>query len=135
MNCNEQVLLFTAGELNEDEKKSFQAHLKTCPKCQAALRFVTQVEENLSAPAAPAALVDKVFAKTTRKRKSSWLWGWKPALTATAMLGMGLLCVSTFRHTDKTTPYSEDFSSYMSENLDEDYQTFSSDLDLFEQYF
>lgn len=135
MNCNEQVLLYTAGELSENEKKSFEAHLKTCPKCQAALRFVTQVEENLSAPAAPAALVDKVFAKTTRKRKAHWLWGWKPVLTGVAMLGMGLLCVATFNHTDKTAPISDDFTTYVSENLDEDYQTFESDLDLFETYF
>ena len=135
MNCNEQVLLYAAGDLSADDKKAFEAHLKTCPKCQAALRFVTQVEDNLSAPAAPAALVDKVFAKTTRKRKSHWLWGWKPVLTGAAMLGMGLLCVSTFHHTDKITFDSDDFVTYMSENLDEDYQTFESDLELFETYF
>jgi anti-sigma factor RsiW len=134
MNCNE-ILLYASGEMNATQKQAFEAHLKTCPKCQSALRFITQTEDALAAPAAPAHLVDKVFAKTTRRRKSHWLWVLKPVLTGTALLGIGLLTMATFHHSDKNTLNSDNFTAYMSEHLDDDYQTFSSDLDLFEQYF
>jgi len=135
MNCNEQVLLYTAGELNAQQKQVFETHLKTCEKCQAALRFATQVQENLTAPAAPANLVDRVFAKTSRRKKAYWLWGWKPLLTGAAMLGMGLLSFNLLTRTDKSTLGGDDIVAYMSENLDEDYQAFENDLDLFEGYF
>lgn len=134
MNCNE-ILLYASGEMNATQKQAFEAHLKTCPKCQHALRFITQTEEALAAPAAPAHLVDQVFAKTTRRRKAHWLWVLKPVLTGTALLGIGLLTMATFHHSDKAPLNSDNFTAYMSEHLDDDYQTFSSDLDLFEQYF
>ena len=136
MKCDEEkLLLYAADELDAAGKEEVRAHLNNCPKCQASLRFITASQEALTAPAAPAALVDAVFAKTTRRKKAYWFLGWKPLLTGAAALGIGLLCLATLHPTDKNWLSGEDFIAYMSENLDEEYQSFSNDLALFEEDF
>ena len=136
MKCDEEkLLLYAADELDAAGKAEVRAHLNSCSKCQASLRFITASQEALNAPAAPAALVDAVFAKTTRRKKAFRLFGWKPLLTGAAALGIGLLCLATLHPTDKNLLSGDDFIAYMSENLDEEYQSFSSDLALFEEDF
>ena len=65
MECNyweEKGLLFTSGELSEEEVNAFNDHLKTCELCQKELQLYQQERETLFRPEmfedAPPALVD-----------------------------------------------------------------------------
>lgn len=78
------VLLYAQGDLSAAEKMAFEAHLKTCPSCQAELKFLAKLDESLTPPAAPQRVVDQLFARTTRK-KSVWArlkWKWVSAAAA-----------------------------------------------------
>lgn len=130
MNC-ENLLFYVQGELDESALRAFEAHLKTCARCQKDLLFVRRADQALAAPAAPGALVDKLFAKTTRKQsfwvryKTVWL-----GFVAAAVVG-----VLFIPHPDKTPTLNAEVLAYLSENLDADYQTFASDLAEFENEF
>ncbi len=129
----EELPLYAAHELEEARKAAFEKHLAQCPACQAELALLRRTEEALQAPAAPAQVVEELFSKTTRKK--SFFAGWKPALAGTALLGVGLLMVLAGLHPDKAAFDATEVMAYMSENLDEEYLSFSNDLDLFEQEF
>ena len=76
--------------------------------------------------------MDAVFAKTTRKQP---LWiRWKKVLVG----GMAALFIAAgvYGFHQRTTPFNQaELVTYMSESNQDDYYTFSSELDLFEQEF
>ena len=129
MKC-EQVILYANGELEGTEKAAFETHLKTCAACQQELKFLEATQNALTAKAAPEKVINSLFAKTSRKKK--WFAGWKPVVAG--ICAVGLIGIMVFPRPDKGT-LDREIKAYMSENLDADYQTFESDLDLFEQYF
>lgn len=129
MNC-EQVLLYASGEIPAEEKQAFEAHLRACPACQEELALWKRVE-TMTPPAAPARAVDKLFAQTTR-RPHGFLSGWKAVLAGVAacgLIGLYVMPRSTSVNTER------EVMTYLSENMDADYQNFGKDLALFEQEF
>lgn len=129
----ENLMLYASGELEAQNKAAFEQHLQTCAACRAELALLRRTEEALAAPAAPAAVVEELFSKTTRRK--SFFAGWKPALAGTALLGAGIFMLLAGLHPDKTAFDASEVIAYMSENLDDEYLSFSNDLDLFEQEF
>ena len=130
----ENLMLYASNELDGAAKAAFEQHLQTCSSCRAELALLRLTDEALAAPAAPASVVENLFAKTTRRRKSFFA-GWKPAFAGTALLGLGLLTFLAGLQPDKTAFDASEVIAYMSENLDEEYLNFSNDLALFEQEF
>lgn len=66
MECNyweEKGLLFTSGELNEEEAKAFNDHCMTCETCRNELQLYRREKESLFRPElfeeSPSAAVDK----------------------------------------------------------------------------
>ena len=130
MKC-EQVILYANGELEGAEKAAFEAHLKTCEACQRELKFLEATQNALSAKAAPQKVIDGLFAKTSRKKK--WFAGWKPVVAG--ICAVGLIGIMVFPRPDKDSTIRAEVVAYMSESLDDDYQSFESDLAILEQYF
>ena len=129
----ENLMLYASDELGAAEKAGFEKHLENCPSCRTELALLRRAEESLVPAAAPEAVVERLFAKTTRKK--SFFAGWKPALAGTALLGVGIFMVLAGLHQDKTAFDATEVIAYMSENLDDEYLSFSNDLALFEQEF
>lgn len=133
-NICEKAVLYAAGELPADEKAAFETHLNTCASCRAEVALLNKTQEALNPPAAPGAVVENLFAKTTRKKAPFWAV-WKTALAGTAVLGVGIVFLLAALHPDRSAFDATEVVAYMSEHLDEDYQNFSSDLELFEEDF
>ncbi len=131
----EEVLLYAQGELNGEEKTRFEEHLSSCPGCQKELAFLKRMDEALVPPSAPQSVVDGVFAKTTRKKTFFAGLHWKPALAATAMLGLGLCMFLAGLQPDKAAFDAREVIAYMSENLDAEYLSFAEDLSAWEEEF
>lgn len=131
MTCK-QVLLYQSGELTPQEAAAFKQHLATCKACQARLAWAQTVEQSVNAPAAPAELVERVLLKTTR-RPSVWkrfravLVGGVAAIAIAVGVGVHMWQQPTFTNTELV--------AYMSQSNQDEYATFLSDLDLFEQTF
>lgn len=131
MTCK-QVLLYQSGELSAQEIVAFKAHLATCKSCQAKLALAHATEQSLAAPAAPADLVERVLLKTTR-RTSAWkrfraVWAGGVAAIAIAVgVGIHMWQPAAFNNAELV--------AYMSQSNPDEYATFLSDLDLFEQTF
>lgn len=132
MTCK-QVLLYQSGELSSQEAEAFKKHLATCKDCQARLALASATEQSLMAPAAPAELVEKVLLKTTRrvsvwKRFRAVLVGGVAAVAIAVGVGVHMWQQpSSFNNTELV--------AYMSQSNQDEYATFLSDLDLFEQTF
>ena len=96
--------------------------------------FEQAISQALAAPAAPAELVEKVFAKTTRR--PSWFARYKMALVGgVAALVVGV-CVGVGHFVHTTPSYDKaQLVVYMSQMQNDEYATFLSDLELFEQEF
>ena len=79
-NICEKAVLYVSGELPTDEKAAFETHLKTCASCRAEVALLNKTQEALNPPAAPGAVVENLFAKTTRKKalnlNDSRLFNW-----------------------------------------------------------
>lgn len=133
MKSCEQILLYAQGELNPAEERQFRAHLDTCPACQAEWKFLQKLNEGLTAPSAPQQVVDKLFARTTRKKS---LWArFKLVWTATAV---GVVCGGIFlamlapaRHTFD----AQELVAYMNVNAEDEYSAFAQELTDMEDYF
>lgn len=128
--CNE-VLLYAQGELPEDKKTAFEAHLKTCEACQAELAFLAKLDESLAAPAAPERVITQLFARTTRK-KSVWArfkWAWISAAAAA--------CVSVFLVPFFPQPQAfsaQELVAYMDSGPEDEYSIFADELTDMEDY-
>ncbi len=127
----EQILLYAQGELNADDKAAFEAHLKTCGACQAELKFLAKLDEGLTPPAAPQRAVDKLFARTTRK-KSIWArFKWELAGLTAAACGA---FVWTFLPAHQAFNAHE-LVAYMNISADDEYGSFAQELTDMENYF
>lgn len=131
----EEVFLYAQGELAGADKTRFEQHLSGCAACQRELAFFKRMDEALVPPAAPQSVVDGVFAKTTRKKTFFAGLRWKPALAATALLGLGMCMFVAGLQPDKTAFDAREVIAYMSENLDAEYLSFAEDLSALEADF
>lgn len=131
----EQILLYVQDELSSPEKVRFEAHLASCPACQKELAFLRKLDGALIPPAAPQSAVDKLFAKTTRKKTFFAGLSWKPALAGAAMLGLGIFIFLAGLQPDKAAFDAREVIAYMSENLDDEYLAFADDLSALEAEF
>ena len=127
----EQVLLYAAGELKAQDKAAFEKHLKTCPACQAELKFLAKLDEGLTPPAVPERVITQLFARTTRK-KSMWAqFKWELAGIAAAACGafvwMYLPAHQAFN--------AHDLVAYMNISSDDEYTAFAQELTDMEDYF
>ena len=96
--------------------------------------FEQAISQALAAPAAPAELVEKVFAKTTRRK--SWWARYKMALAGAVTAVVVGVCVGVGHFVQTTPSYDKaQLVVYMSQTEQDEYATFLSDLDLFEQEF
>ena len=89
------------------------------------------ISQALEAPAAPAQLVEKVFAKTTRR--PSWWVRYKMALVGGVTAVVVAVCVGVGMGSRSVPLDNGKLVVYMSQTQQDEYATFSSDLDLFEQ--
>ena len=90
------------------------------------------IEQALTAPAAPAHLVEKVFAKTTRR--PSWLVRWRKVLAGS--MAVLLVGIGVYAWHQESAPFNHaELVAYMSQTHSDEYATFLSDLELFEQEF
>lgn len=135
MNGCEQILLYAQGELNGAEKAAFENHLSSCPSCREELTFLKQLDAALIPPAAPQSAVERVFSQTTRKKTFFAGFRWKPALAGTALLGLGIFIFLVGLQPDKAAFDAREVIAYMSENLDDEYQSFADDLSVLESEF
>ncbi|MBR4591735.1 MAG: zf-HC2 domain-containing protein [Elusimicrobiaceae bacterium] len=127
----EQVLLYKKGELNAQGKAAFEAHLKACPACQNELKFLAKLDEGLIPPAAPQRMVDKLFARTTRK-KSVWArFKWELAGLAAAACGAFVWAYLPAQQAFN----AHDLVAYMNMSADDEYTAFAQELTDMEGYF
>jgi len=130
MKC-ENIFLYVNGELDASESAAFKEHLQKCPACRRQLQFLEQADAALAAKAAPEEVVNRLFAKTTRRKH--FLTGWKPVLAG--VLAASVLGFLFLPSSDNDAAIRSEVLAYMQYNLDEDYQNFASDLALFESEF
>ena len=95
--------------------------------------FEDAIGQALVAPAAPAQLVDKVFAKTTRR--PSWWVRYTMALVGGVTAVVVAVCVGVGHFVHTPSYDNAKLVVYMSQMQGDEYATFLSDLDLFEQEF
>ena len=128
MKCK-QFILWEQGQL---DITVWKAHVATCAQCRQALQINEAIAAALVPPAAPAELVEKVFAKTTRRK--SWLVRWRAALVggvAAVLVAVGLV----YNLTQPAAFNAAELVSYMQQTGQDEYSLFLSDLDTFEQEF
>lgn len=130
MTCK-QVLLYQSGELTPQEQEAFKKHLATCKACQAQITLANAAEQGLVAPAAPAELVEKVLLKTTRR--PSLLKRFRVVLAGS--VAMVALAVGVGMYVRQGAVTNAEFVTYMSQTSQNEYVTFSQDLDLLEQIY
>ncbi len=131
MTCK-QVLLYQSGELSAQKTAAFKKHLATCKNCQARLAWANTVEQAAATvSAAPAHLVERVLLKTTRRPS---VWKRFRAVLA-GSVAMVALAVGVGMYMHQSPASHAELVAYMSQTSQDEYATFSSDLDLFEQIF
>ena len=133
MKLCEQVLLYQKGELDSAFRHTFEKHLATCAACQSELKFLEKLDAALIPPAAPADLVDKVFAKTTRKK--TWVGVWKKVLAGVAASVVAVVLFVDLHHPSNTAFNTQEIVAYMNGDLAEEYQLFEADLSAMEEDF
>lgn len=134
MNACEKIVLYAQHELTPEEELAMKAHVQTCPSCQKTLALFKQLDQALVAPAAPADLVDRVFAKTSRKKAGFFSWKKIVAIAATVLIA-AVVWMDVAQHTVSEPLNGEDLVAYMQDNLGEEYQWFEEDLAAMEEYF
>lgn len=126
------IMLYLAGELNPQERAAFKRHLVECRACRAELTLWQAAQEQVQAPAAPAPVVEALFAKTTRKPKF-WQAFFRPAWVACALAAV--LVAGGLMWQERPGYDSREVMAYMNTHLEEDYQTFALDLAQLEAEF
>lgn len=128
MKCK-QLILWEKGQLDQ---AAWEAHAATCAQCKQELALHGAISAALVPPAAPAELVEKVFAKTTRRK--SWLVRWRVALAGgvvAVLVAVGLV----YNLTQPTAFNATELVSYMQQTGQDEYSTFLSDLEILEKEF
>lgn len=133
MKLCEQVLLYQKGELELPEKQAFEQHLLTCAACRKELKFLEKLDEALLPPAAPADLVDRVFAKTSRRPKICFPYKRVLAIAATAIIGVVVWLDRSAQHTEALSFDRQELVAYVQYQLDETYQGMEADLGVLEE--
>ena len=126
------IMLYLAGELNPQERAAFKRHLAACRVCRAELTLWQAAQDPGQAPAAPAPVVEALFAKTTRKPKF-WQAFFRPAWVACALAAV--LVAGGLMWQERPGYASREVMAYMNTHLEEDYQTFALDLAQLEAEF
>ena len=128
MKCT-QLILWEQGKLSETVWK---AHTTACAQCRQTLQLQDAISAALVPAAAPAELVEQVFAKTTRRK--NWFVRWRAALVggvAAVLVAVGLV----YNLTQPSAFNAAELVSYMQQTGQDEYRTFLSDLDILEQEF
>lgn len=133
MKMCEKALLYFYEELPAEERGAFKEHLAACAGCRARLELLRQTQEALQAPAAPQAVVDGLFAKTTRKK--SWGFTFKQVFASLALAAAGVVLVLCSGVPGRAVYDRQEVLAYLTANLDEDYTAFASELDELENDF
>jgi predicted anti-sigma-YlaC factor YlaD len=79
----EQLYSYVEGELSDSEKKNFEAHLESCPKCRDAVeerRLLIRAVETLPQLEVPADFAHKVMSRIAPARVK--IFGWLGAAAA-----------------------------------------------------
>ena len=129
----ENILLYAQNELAAGDKAAFEAHLQDCPACQAELAFLQKLDEGLTAPAAPQRVIDKLFARTTRKKA---LWArFKLAWTAAAVVAVLAGVVAVKIHPAVQPFEAAELVAYVNDDAGDEYTVFAQELADMEAYF
>lgn len=129
----DNVTLYFYDELDAREREAFKAHLDGCPRCRRELAFLNETRQALQAPAAPQAVVEGLFAKTTRK-KSVFTW-LKPALASAAVLGLGVFILMAGMEANRPAYDRQEVLAYLTNHVEADYQAFEEALSELENEF
>jgi anti-sigma-K factor RskA len=112
---NESAGAYVLGAMPAAEREAFEAHLSTCPECREEVEELRPAAEALPMASPlmtpPPALKDRIMAevereaellgaagagadrpaRTERRRRGSWLSGWRLAPVAATVLAAGVL--------------------------------------------
>ena len=132
MNACEKILLYAHGELTPNEQTAMREHVQTCASCRQQLAFLEQLDQALAAPAAPATLVDKLFARTTRKK--TVFFTWKKVLATSFSVLIAVIAGVELLRTPDTTFSDQELVAFAQANMENDYQTFEYDLEELEYF-
>lgn len=129
----ENLALYFYGEMEPQQAAAFKQHLLHCKDCQREMAFLQQMQAALVLPAAPQQLAEQVLAQARPARR--WTWLFAPALALVLLLGVGGLF---WRMGPSASAFSDDGVSFMasiSAEADEEYNSFVSDFEAFEEEF
>lgn len=132
-NACEQAALYFYGELDSAQAAAFEAHLAGCAACRRELQFLQQTQEALVPPAAPQSVVEKVLQRPTAV--PFWRRMYKPVLAAALLVGLGLWGVWDRAALGTAAEETPGWLAYVSEELDEEYNTFVTEFEAFENEF
>lgn len=133
MKMCEKILLYEHQELPLDQMQAMRTHIQSCQACQQELNLLNRLDQALVAPAVPADLIDKVFAKTTRKK--SWFSQWKKVLAGAAAVVISVVLWVDLAHVPQRSFNAQEIVAYMNESVTDDYQSFEDELSEMENYF
>ena len=120
MNECEKILLYAQHELAPEEEQAMTTHIQTCDTCKKQLAFLNRLDQALVAPAVPADLVDRVLAKTSRKK--TVFFSWKKIIAVAATVLIAAVVWVDVVHQTISDPFTagEDLVAYMQDNLGEE---------------
>lgn len=95
-------LLRADGELDEQERRAAQGHLRVCPACAARLqaesRFDAALQKAVLRVEVPAGLKDRILDQLAHARRASiWRWTAAGGLAACLLIGVGLYAAFAWR--------------------------------------
>ena len=132
-NLCKEVALYFYGEMDAKQRAAFKAHLDTCPACRKELAFLEQTQAALVPPAAPEQVVQAVLRKPEpisfwrRCSKPVWAFSLIVCLCVGGFVGRAVLQNNT-----EDTPA---WLTYVSDDLDAEYDSFLTDFEVFEKDF
>ena len=132
MKACEKILLYANGELPLAEQALMGEHVQTCVACQTQLKFLTQLDQAMTPPAAPAQMVDQLFARTTQKKEV--FFSWKKIIAVGASLLIAVVAGLELFRTPNPTFDTQELVAFAQANMESDYQTFEYDLEELEYF-
>lgn len=129
----ENLALYFYGEMEPQQAAAFKQHLQHCAHCQQEMAFMQQMQAALLPPAAPQALTERVLVQARPVRR--WSWVFKPALALVLLLGIGGFFWRMGPAVSALDDTGDGFLAYISAEADEEYNSFVSDFEAFEEQF